>query len=130
LINLPVSDTIFDDKNTGFIYSSGWRNETNNKAYKRSYMFTTRNGSYMTFNFIGQSFSIIYKGGTAFGKLEAYVDNVLVGTIDQKTPASAFQQRWDYPGLLSPGTHTLKLVFVTTDASKKIFGSIDAVSIR
>jgi hypothetical protein len=84
----------------------------------------------MTFTFIGQSFSVIYKGGTAFGKLDAYVDNVLVGTIDEKTPASAFQQRWDYPGLLPPGAHTLKLVFQTTDASIKVFGSIDAVIIH
>ena len=84
----------------------------------------------MTFAFKGQSFSVIYKGGTAFGKLDVYIDNILVGTIDEKTPASAFQQRWDYPGLLAPGTHTLKLVFVTTDASTKVFGSIDALIIR
>ena len=35
---LTSLDTLFEDKNAGFVYSSGWRNETNNKAYKRSYM--------------------------------------------------------------------------------------------
>lgn len=84
----------------------------------------------MTFAFTGQAFSVIYKGGTAFGKLDVYIDNKLVGTIDEKTPASAFQQRWDYPGLLTSGSHTLKLVFVTSDPSVKNFGSIDAVIIR
>jgi hypothetical protein len=130
LINLAASDTVFDDKNYGFVYSAGWRSEANKQAVKYSYMFTTKNGSYMTFTFIGQSFSVIYKGGTAFGKLDVYVDNVLVGTIDEKTPASAFKQRWDYPGLLTPGTHTLKLVFVKTDTFAKTFGSIDAVIIH
>ena len=130
LINPSESGKVFDDKSYGFVYSSGWRNEANRRAYKNSYMFTTRNGSSMTFAFKGQSFSVIYKGGTAFGKLDVYIDNILVGTIDEKTPASSFQQRWDYPGLLTSGAHTLKLVFVTTDPSKKIFGSIDAVIIR
>lgn len=130
LIHPSESGTVFDDKSYGLVYSSGWRNESNRRAYKNSYMFTTRNGSSMTFAFTGQAFSVIYKGGTAFGKFDVYIDNILVGTIDEKTPASAFQQRWDYPGLLTSGPHTLKLVFVTSDPSVKNFGSIDAVIIR
>jgi hypothetical protein len=84
----------------------------------------------MTFAFTGQAFSIIYKGGPAYGKMDIYVDSTFVGTIDQRASSSGFQLRWDYPGLLSPGSHTLKLVFVTTSTSGGTNGSVDAVIVR
>jgi hypothetical protein len=58
------------------------------------------------------------------------VDGILVGTIHQKDNRSAFQVRWDYHGQLSPGSHVLKLVFVTQNKSGKTNGSIDAVIVR
>jgi len=62
--------------------------------------------------------------------VEVYVDGVLVGTVDQRDSSSAFQLRWDYPGQLSYGNHTLKLVFVTSNKNNKTNGSIDAVIVR
>jgi hypothetical protein len=60
--------------------------------------------------------------------MDVYVDNALVGTINQKHAASTYKARWDYTGQLSSGPHTLKLVFVTTSAST--LGSVDAVIVR
>jgi len=62
--------------------------------------------------------------------LDVYVDDVLVGNISQRAWNQAFQQRWDYPGQLAPGPHTLKLVFVTPDKRNRTRGSLDAVIVR
>jgi hypothetical protein len=62
--------------------------------------------------------------------MDVYVDNVLVGAINEKS-SGAFQSRWDYPGQpLASGSHTLKLVFVTSNTTNGTNGSIDAVIVR
>ncbi len=92
-------------------------------------METTQDGATVTFPFTGQSFSLIYKGGITFGKFDLYLDEVLVGTLDQKLAAATYQVRWDYPAQLALGDHTLKLVFKVTSANINR-GSLDAVIVR
>jgi parallel beta helix pectate lyase-like protein/uncharacterized protein DUF1565 len=131
IVNTPSdSERIYDDKDSGLIYSAGWQDVTKKPAYGGSYKLTTRNGSSVTFAFTGQSFSVIYKGGPAFRSMDVYVDNILVATINEKASSSGFQLRWDYPGQLAPGNHTLKLVFVTSSTSDATNGSMDAVIVR
>lgn len=125
----PVLDTILDDKSSSFIYSSGWTTVSTSKAYKGSYKQTIRDGATITLAFTGQSFSIIYKGGVTFSKLDVYVDGVLVGTLNEKLTATTYQSRWDYPSQLAYGNHTLKMVFKVTSATINR-GSLDAVIIR
>ena len=125
-----TSERVYDDKDSSFIYSSGWQDMVKKPAYGGSYKLTTRNGSSVAFAFTGQAFSVIYKGGPAFRKMDVYVDNVLVATIDEKASSSGFQLRWDYPGQLTPGNHILKLVFVTSNTSDSTSGSMDAVIVR
>ena len=124
------TETIYDDRDSRFVYSSGWQDVNRKQAYSRSFKATSQNGAQVTFPFTGQSFSILYSGGNSYRKIDVYVDEVLVGTINQELSSSAFQMRWDYPGRLAIGNHTLKLVFVTTDTSNRTNGSIDAVIVR
>lgn len=121
--------TTIDDKNSALVFSSGWQNVSTSKAYGGSYRETTQNGATVTIPFSGQSFSLIYKGGITFSKFDVYVDGALVGTLDQKLAAATYQVRWDYPGQLALGSHTLKLVFKVTSATVNR-GSLDAVIIR
>jgi hypothetical protein len=93
-----------------------------------SFARTSTNGSSVTFPFTGQSFSIIYKGGPSYRKMDVYIDGALAATIDERLDVSTYKARWDYPGQLSAGPHTLKLVFVTTSSSTN--GSLDAVIVR
>jgi hypothetical protein len=123
-------ETTYDDKDSAFIYSAGWKNVSQRQAYNRSYKLTSENDAFVTFAFTGQSFSILYKGGSDFRNMNVYVDDVLVGTINEKTHRSSFQQRWDYVGQLALGNHILKLVFVRTNTSDNTNGSIDAVIVR
>ena len=123
-----TTETIYDDKNPVFVYSTGWSSVTDAKAYAGSYKKTSRNDATVTFPLSGQSFSIIYKGGYSFSKFEVYLDGVLVGILDQKMSVTRYQQRWDYPGTLTPGRHTLKLVFKLSGSTGN--GSLDAVIVR
>jgi len=134
LINTPAPPTsapaiTLDDKSSSLVYSSGWATVSTSKAYKGSYNETTKNGATATLAFTGQSFSIIYKGGVTFSKLDVYVDGALVGTLNEKLATTTYQSRWDYPGQLAYGNHTLKLVFKVTSAAVNR-GSLDAVIVR
>jgi len=120
----------FDDKDPAFVYSSpAWQTVTTSNAYGGSYRESITSGSFVTFTFTGTSFSIIYKGGVTYANLDVYVDDVLVGTLTQKLSAATYQQRWDYPGTLPAGTHTLRLVLVPVSATVNK-GSLDAVIVR
>ncbi|HEU4744320.1 MAG TPA: endo-1,3-alpha-glucanase family glycosylhydrolase, partial [Anaerolineales bacterium] len=125
----PASATTIDDKNAGVILSSGWQTMSTSNAYGGSYRETIQNGATATIPFTGQSFSLIYKGGITFSKFDVYVDGALVGTLDQKLGAATYQVRWDYPGQLAAGNHTIKLVFKVTSATVNR-GSLDAVIVR
>lgn len=124
----PAQETVYDNKDSGFVYSEGWVEETSTYALSGSFARTSTNGASVSFAFTGQSFSLIYKGGPSYRKIDVYIDDVLVGTIDERQDVSKYKVRWDYPGQLSPGQHTLKLVFVTTSSSTN--GSVDAVIVR
>jgi len=121
-------ETTYDNKRSAFVYSAGWGEEIKAAAIGGSFARTSTNGSSVTFQFTGQSFSIIYKGGPSYRKMDVYVDGILVATIDERHDISTYQARWDYPGQFPLGVHTLKLVFVTTSSSTN--GSVDAVIVR
>ena len=120
------SAVIHDSRNAAFAYSGDWENVTDTRAYQGSFKRTWSAGSYATFSFTGQKFSIIYKTGPLLGKLDVYVDGALVGTVDQKTAADVFQVKWSYGGTLPAGTHQLKLVFSGPASTR---ATLDAVSI-
>lgn len=120
--------TLYDDKNSAFVYSAGWVDEIKSSAIGGSFSRTSTNGSSVTFPFTGASFSLIYKGGPSYRKMNVYVDGTLVATIDEHFDVSTYQARWDYPGQFPLGKHTLKLVFVTTSSTTN--GSVDAVIVR
>ncbi len=87
-------------------------------------MRTARLDSSVTFTFTGQSFSILYTASSKYGNLDIYVDGVMAGSINQQTSENLYQQRWDYPGQLSLGTHELRMVFT---GAKKAQASLDGV---
>ena len=124
----PSQETKYDNQHSAFVYSAGWTDEVSPYAIDGSFARTSTNGSSVTFQFTGQSFTIIYKGGPSYRKMDVYIDDVLVATIDERHDASTYKARWDYPNQLSPGQHTLKLIFVTTGSTTN--GSLDAVLVR
>lgn len=122
------TEVIYDNTDAGFIYSPDWVDMMDGNAYNGSYKETNKNGAFVTFTFTGQSFSILYTGGSAFRSMNVYVDDVLVGSINEKMGSQTYQMRWDYSGQLTPEAHSLKLVFVGKKGNNK--GSLDAVIVR
>ena len=124
----PPQEVTYDNKDSAFVYSENWTDVVTAAAIGGSFAQTTIAGSFVTFPFTGQSFSLIYHGGPAYQKLDVFVDDVLVGTLDQRLDVDTYPVRWDSPSQLPPGQHTLKLVFVAAEAGAT--GSLDAVIVR
>jgi hypothetical protein len=122
-----TSPKVYDDLNKGLVYSAGWWNIYTQQASGGSYKAVTKTGASTTLKFTGQSFSILYEMGQNHGSMNIYIDGKMVGTIYQKSSVTKYQQRWDYSGTLSAGTHTLKLVSQNPSGA---FVSLDAVIIR
>ena len=122
-----ASETIHNDNHSAFVYSGNWQNVSRAKAHGGSFKLTRQIGASVTFRFTGQSFSLLYTSGSTNGKLDIYLDNNLIGTLDQKTTDTLFQKRWDYPGSFALGAHELRLVFTGPTNTR---GTIDAVIVR
>lgn len=120
---------IYDNTDDAFTYSPAWNTVLTQMAYGGSHLEATQNGASITLPFTGESFGLLYKTGRAFSKLDVYVDDVLVATLNQGTSRIIHQKRWDYPGQLTYGNHTLKLVLRVTNSTLRR-GSLDAVIIR
>ncbi len=130
IVPQPSTEKKYDDKNSAITYSNNWIDIVKSYAYKGSFKQTTVNGSFIVFKFTGRSFSIIFKGGPSYRKMNVFIDGQLAGVIDERLATSQYNQRWDYTGQLQSGQHTLKLVFVTGSTSTITYGSLDAIIIR
>jgi hypothetical protein len=117
----------YNDRDAAFVYSSGWTQVSDSRAINGEFMMTDVVNSSVTFTFTGTKFSIIYKTGPVFGKMDVYVDGTLVSTINQYTGSALFQQKWSYSGTLATGTHKVKMVFTSPSGGKN---SVDAVSVQ
>jgi hypothetical protein len=119
-----VSETTYDDFYPDFMFSSSWPIIDNSQAYDGHYKYTGLQNSSVSLAFTGQSFSVVYTAGPSYGTMAVYVDNKMVGSINEQSSSLRYQQHWNYAGQLSGGTHTLKLVF-TGPANTE--GTLDAV---
>jgi hypothetical protein len=118
--------TMYNESNSAFSYSGKWSVVQDSQAYSGAFKLTQKLNSAVTLTFTGQTFTVIYKTGSAFGKMNVYVDGALVGTIDQYSASPMVQQKWSYNGTLTAGTHKLKLVYASPSNARV---SLDAVSI-
>ena len=119
--------TVYDDKDSALVYSSGWADLTNRKSYNGSYKLANGRHPSVTLNFTGQSFTIIYTSDSHYKNMDVYVDNVYVGTINQRSSRASYQQSWTYPGQLSYGNHTLKL---EVNNKRGSYSSLDAIIVQ
>lgn len=121
-----LASITYNDQNSAFSYSSNWTTITDSLAYKGEFKQTKVTGSSVTFTFTGQSFTIIYKAGSLYGKMDIYVDGKLVTTLNEYASSIVNQKKWKYGGTLTAGTHKLKLVFAGPTNTKI---SLDAISV-
>ena len=119
---------VYDDKNNAFVYSSRWQNEYNGKAYDGSYKQSDiKKDSSATLDLTGGSFNILYTAARDLGRMDIYLDDALIASIDEGSSTLHFQQHWDYSGTLTSGVHQLKLV---PAGQSKAEITLDAVIVR
>lgn len=123
---LPAG-AMYDQKNSAFSYSAGWTEVPEASAYEGSYRMTKKSGASVTFTFTGQSFSIIYRSGPGYGKMQVYLDGKQVAMLNQNTASYVAQNKWKYTGTMAVSKHTIKLVSISRDGVKT---TLDAISIR
>ena len=133
LTSTPVvvlnGETVIDDRDSRLVFSPEWQDASKRQAYQGTLKQTSKVGAQVTLSFTGQGFSVLYRSGKSYRTVDVYVDDVLVGTLNQQSGSGAYQQRWDYAGPLAPGNHTLKLVYASGGGDDARV-SVDAVIIR
>lgn len=122
-------ETVIDDRDPRLVFSPEWQDASKRQAYQGTLKQTSKVGAQVTLSFTGQGFSVLYRSGKSYRAVDVYVDDVLVGTLNQQSGSGAYQQRWDYAVPLAPGNHTLKLVYASGGGDDARV-SVDAVIIR
>ena len=117
----------YDDKDKAIVSSGIWTNEYRTKAYQQSIKVTDVKGSSVALKFTGSTFTILYTNGPSFSTIDVYVDNVLVGTINEYTKTIRYQRSWTCPKALAYGAHEIKLVFTGPAPTR---GNVDAILVK
>jgi len=114
----------YDDTDPAWTYSSGgWAAASLSSPFNNTLHYSKVINDYATLVFEGTQFILTYTGYPNRGQMEAYVDDVLEGTIDQYSASPAWQKTWSSPTFTN-GTHTLKLVHTTGS-----YVGVDAIQI-
>jgi hypothetical protein len=100
-----------DDTDPAWGYTDTWSTSTNASYYNGTLHTSTTAGNSATVTIYGSSFVLYYTGGTDYGNLDVYVDNVKVSTINQSSATTQFQMTWTSPTFTN-GIHNLEFVHV------------------
>jgi hypothetical protein len=119
--------TVYDNANSAFSYSPGWKDVLDASAFQGKYKVAKKPGASVNFSFTGQTFSIIYYSAPGLGKMQVYLDDQLISTLNQNTATVISQNKWSYSGTLTAGTHKLRLLSLS-DGGARV--SLDAISVR
>ncbi len=119
----PLGAGTYDDTDTSWYYSGNWTAATVSGPYNDTLHYSTTFNNFALVMFEGSQFKLTYTGNTNRGNVIVYVDNVNVGTINQKTANLTWQKTWTSP-VFTNGAHTLKLVHASG-----AYAGIDAIEI-
>lgn len=106
---MPDGPGTYDDRYPGITYSGAWTDVVDSKAFNGSVQHSSSAGGSAAMTFDGRRVSILYPVGENRGVMSVYIDNQLVGSINQANGSLINQMRWDSQQL-SAGKHTLRLV--------------------
>jgi C1A family cysteine protease len=103
----PVGSGVYDDNNSRIKYT-GWVYKALSGALSNTSHYSPKVGSTARLYFQGSSLTITYRTKSTFGNLEVWLDDVLVGTINQNSPTEIKQVQTIIEGF-EPGAHQLVL---------------------
>jgi hypothetical protein len=121
----PVTSGIYDDAHAAWNYYGSFVAFASLAAYQSGIHYSTTVGNYAEINFSGSQISLLYTGNTNRGKVDVYLDDTKIGTINQATASAVFQKKWT-SGDLGAGTHTVKFIHAGPNGATI---NIDAVQV-
>lgn len=110
-IPAPFVYTI-NDSDPKIAYTGAWKSMGSRKAigdYQFDVHTTNKNGDTASFTFFGKGIEYITEFNNDEGKVDIYIDNVLVKTIDCKSPERVVQQVAYAQSWNESGTHIIKV---------------------
>lgn len=114
----------YNDTDKKWIYDGHWSKDKVKRAYRGEIHISKAVKDRATISINGSRFTLIYATAKNYGKLDVFVDDIKIHTIDQRKSKTSYQKEWISPNLGS-GKHVLKFVHVSGKAV-----SIDAIRIR
>jgi hypothetical protein len=131
----PLAAGMHDDPDPNIIYIGGlWSNSTSTGPYNNTQHMVTATSAAMAaknqvvFSFTGHSFTLYYTKSTNRGKVDIYVDDTKVTTLNMYGSPTAWQKTWTTP-IYTSGTHTVKIVQVFVSTTLK-YVSVDAIMVN
>ena len=113
--------SISQDTSTAVKYSASWHKKAASTAFSGgTAAYTTKNAAWASIRFSGRSVTWVTSFGPTRGKVKVYVDGKYVTTVDTYAASAASQVLAYTRSWSSVGTHTLKLVAVTTASRPRV----------
>jgi len=113
----------YNDTDKAWTYSGKWTTSRFRNAYRGEAHISTATGDYATISISGSNFTLLYGVHKKYGKLDVFIDDVKIQTIDQNNPRQLQKKEWKSPEL-GAGTHLVKFVHASGEMV-----SIDAVKV-
>jgi V8-like Glu-specific endopeptidase len=136
----PLAVGMHDDPDPNIVYMGGpWTFYPNSTApYNRTLHTVTATSIAMAaknqvvFSFTGRGFTLYYCQANTFGKVNIYIDNTLVYTLNMYGSTTVWQKQWNsltVAPTLPFGTHTVRIqqVFVSTTLK---YVAVDAIYVN
>jgi hypothetical protein len=107
---LPM-EVIYDDNTSQIVYTNSLTASLATQQWRRDVLLgihvSAKAGNYSTFTFFGDRLTLRYLRGTAYGKIDVYIDGVRRNKINQK--GKLLKMEWSIDGLGS-SLHTVKII--------------------
>jgi hypothetical protein len=113
----------YNDTDKAWSYTGKWTTTRFRNAYRGEAHISTATGDHATISISGSNFTLLYGVHKKYGKLDVFIDNVKIQTIDQNNPRQLQKKEWKSPEL-GAGTHLVKFVHASGEMV-----SIDAVKV-
>jgi hypothetical protein len=121
--SLPQPAGKYDDSSSAWHYAGSWVNYLTSGPYDDTVHYTTVEGDFARFTFIGAKFILTYTGNPDHGKMDIYLDGEKVDSLNEYNSSLQWQQSWTSE-LLTYERHSIKLV-----CEKGTLVDIDAIEI-
>jgi SpoIID/LytB domain protein len=127
IVQAPAADRLQQDEGA-LTYAGTWATFTTSGASGGSYERANTGGAAVTIKFNGTYLGWIATKGTTLGKALVSLDGGTAQSINLAATAVAYQQRVWNTGMLTPGSHTVKISWDPSNAAGKYI-SLDAIDL-